>query len=743
MTSLTFSMNQQHTLSPFSSTNSSELRSRFETTLNDYEKRTGTNLVEHQLAIDLSSCATTDPIIFTLIKHLKTLKTFRVEDTAVIIKWVKQIARHLAAVSTQGVLGGEGSRVLSPPQNALLSAIGILVGTIDDTQVCGNYEMLLDLLRSIESFLRRLSANIKIPSTTAVTDMVVMILLELLSTLALATQQAKQGRLGKLGEKLLGEHEVEAVLQRLSQGGQHGTRTAATQTLDIIYGLIQNMKVLIDDGKASTDDIQYSLVIIQRLASDIIDKPKRDHLLKDIRTWLSPSDPSKCHNIMRKAHHGGTGTWFIEGDRFTEWKDNGSLLWIHGKPGSGKSVLCSTIIQEFIRMKEAGLASMGYFYFDRENTEMQDARGLVSSLLTQLSEQSEIYSDILSRLYSTHAMGSVQAGYSALLECLKDMLSIPGQSPIYFILDALDESPNCSDTPSARESVLEFIEWLMNLGYSHLRICVSSRMEADTRAVLQPLASQTVCIHEENGQIGDINNYINFFINSDMNTRRWKDEDKELVINKVSDEADGMFRLAFFRLYQLRRCHPEDIRRTLNEVPEKIIAQYEQLLEEIDEKKWKYAHRLFQCIAVAARPLHVSELAEFLALDVNLNELPVLVTGWRPKDAEYAILATCSSLIIFVNNDGSPVVQFSHASMKQFITSNRIAGSGGRVSRFYCPIGYVSIESSHTIVAQGCLAALLCLDDQVNKSSITNFPLATYASGTLPFMRRHTLFSST
>ncbi|KAI0292489.1 hypothetical protein B0F90DRAFT_1770261 [Multifurca ochricompacta] len=76
--------------------------------------------------------------------------------------------------------------------------------------------------------------------------MVVMILLELLSTLALATQQAKQGRLAKLGEKLLGEHEVEAVLQRLSQGGQQGARTAATQTLDIIYGLIQNMKVLID-----------------------------------------------------------------------------------------------------------------------------------------------------------------------------------------------------------------------------------------------------------------------------------------------------------------------------------------------------------------------------------------------------------------------------------------------------------------------------------------------------------------
>ncbi|KAI0292483.1 hypothetical protein B0F90DRAFT_277682 [Multifurca ochricompacta] len=117
---------------PLASTPSSDLRSLFQTTLYDYEKRTGTNLVEHQLAIDLSSCATTDSIIVTLRSNLQTLKTFRVEDTAVIIKWIKRIARHLAAVSTHGVLGGEGSRVLSTPESALLSAIGILVVPLDD-----------------------------------------------------------------------------------------------------------------------------------------------------------------------------------------------------------------------------------------------------------------------------------------------------------------------------------------------------------------------------------------------------------------------------------------------------------------------------------------------------------------------------------------------------------------------------------------------------------------------------------
>ncbi|KAI0292469.1 hypothetical protein B0F90DRAFT_277085 [Multifurca ochricompacta] len=335
-----------------------------------------------------------------------------------------------------------------PLENAILAAFGVLLSAIDDTQVSTNYEMLIDLFRSVESFLKRLTTCIKIPPTTAANKVVVKILLELLSTLALAIQQVKEGSLGKLGERLLGESDVETVLQNLGQVGQQGTRTAAAQTLEIIHGLVQNMKTLIDDGKASTDDIQYALVIVQRLASDIIDKSKRDQSLKDVRTWLSPSDPSKSHNIAREVYHTGTGTWFIQGNTFTEWKNTGSLLWIHGKPGSGKTVLCSTVIEEIIRMREAGmaLARLAYFYFDRKNTEKQDARALVSSLLVQLSEQSELYSDILSCLYSTHAAGSRQPGYNALLECLKDMLFVPGEGPIYIILDGLNESPRSPGT---------------------------------------------------------------------------------------------------------------------------------------------------------------------------------------------------------------------------------------------------------------------------------------------------------
>ncbi|KAI0292977.1 hypothetical protein B0F90DRAFT_1928377 [Multifurca ochricompacta] len=471
------------------------------------------------------------------------------------------------------------------------------------------------------------------------------------------------------------------------------------------------------------DNRPWVPVIVQRLATDIIDKSKRDQLVKDVQVWLSPTDPSESHNIARKAHHPGTAAWFIQGHTFSEWKKTGSLLWIHGKPGSGKSVLCSTIIQEIAKMREAGLASMAYFYFDFRDRAKQDSRGLLSSLLVQLCKQSDLCFDILSRLYSTHEGGSVQPSDDALLECLKDMLARPEQGPIYIILDGLDESPKSSGTPSKRESILELVEWLVNLRGSNLRICVSSCAETDIREVLQPLASQIVSLHDEMGHIEDINDYINFFAGSDLKMKKWRKEDKDFVINKLSQEAGGIFRWVFCQLDQLRRCLRESIRHTINEFPETLKEAYERILQDIDKKRWTRALHLFQFLAVASRPLRASELAEFLTWDFRPNQLPVFEAGWRPDDPEDALLSTCSSLIVIVNIDGSAVVQFSHFSVKQFLLSSRLAAATGGV-----PHPHLSLNGANITVAQVCLGLLLQLDGKVNKKSIADYPLAVYAA---------------
>jgi len=127
-----------------------------------------------------------------------------------------------------------------------------------------------------------------------------------------------------------------------------------------------------------------------------------------------------------------------------------------------------------------------------------------------------------------------------LKACLESMLTLRDQGPMFIVLDAIDECPNSAGTPSPRENVLELVEWLSELHHSHLSICVTSRPEADIEAVLQPLASHRVSLHDESGQKEDITNYIKWFINSDPKTRKWRKEDKELVIEKLSERADGM-----------------------------------------------------------------------------------------------------------------------------------------------------------------------------------------------------------
>ena len=200
----------------------------------------------------------------------------------------------------------------------------------------------------------------------------------------------------------------------------------------------------------------------------------------------------------------------------------------------------STIIEEVMRMNEAGLASVALFYFDFRDSSKQHVRGALSSLLTQLSAESDAFCGVLENLYSTHKAGSKEPSEDALRECLRNMLRLQDQGPIFIILDAIDECPNSAGTPSPREKVLRLVKWLSELQYPHFSICVTSRPEVDIEAILRPLASHTVSLHDESGQKEDIINYIKWFINSDPKTQRWRKEDKALVLERLSEGAEGM-----------------------------------------------------------------------------------------------------------------------------------------------------------------------------------------------------------
>ena len=200
----------------------------------------------------------------------------------------------------------------------------------------------------------------------------------------------------------------------------------------------------------------------------------------------------------------------------------------------------SAIIQEVERMQAAGLATMAYYYFDFRDVKKQDCDGLISSLILQLSSESDSCYNILSRLYSDNSRGIRKPSISALKKCLKDMLSLRGQGPIHIIVDALDECPNFPGRPSARDKVLDLIEELVDLKLPNVHICVASRPEMDIRLVLEELTTLKISLHDEIGQKEDIIRYIESVVHSDRSMRRWKEEDKQLVVDTLSDKSNGM-----------------------------------------------------------------------------------------------------------------------------------------------------------------------------------------------------------
>jgi ankyrin repeat protein len=183
------------------------------------------------------------------------------------------------------------------------------------------------------------------------------------------------------------------------------------------------------------------------------------------------------------------------------------------------------------------------------------------------------------------------------------------------------------------------------------------------------------------------------------------------------------FRWVSCQLEALRHCFPANLRHALMDFPKSLDETYMRILKEIKSANRKLAYRLFQCLVVAGRPLRVEELAEVLAFDFNGGGIPKLNAGWRWEDQQMAVLSACSSLVAVVVDNGSRVVQFSHFSVKEFLTSDRLANSMEEVSQFHIPI-----EPCHVILARACLGVLLHLDDCADKASIEKIPLLQYAA---------------
>ena len=174
----------------------------------------------------------------------------------------------------------------------------------------------------------------------------------------------------------------------------------------------------------------------------------------------------------------------------------------------------------------------------------------------------------------------------------------------------------------------------------------------------------------------------------------------------------------------MRHAIKSGIRVHLQELPYSLDQTYERVLEDINKNSQEHVRRLLHCLAVAIRPLRVEELAGILAFDFDTAQkgIPNFIEAWQPKDQIQAVL-TCLSLITIIHDGDFLVVQFSHPSVKEFLTSHRLATSNSHLSSYH-----ILPEHAHTILTQACLGLLLHLGDRRDNMIVKDYPLAEYAA---------------
>ncbi|KAH9953744.1 hypothetical protein BC827DRAFT_108662 [Russula dissimulans] len=443
--------------------------------------------------------------------------------------------------------------------------------------------------------------------------------------------------------------------------------------------------------------------------------------------WLSPPDPCINHWITHKARQVDTFQWLLKGDAYTDWKTDGSLFWIRGKSGAGKTFLISAIVDDLRPLFLQGSATLAYFYCDFRDLAKRSVRNAISSLLIQLAAQSDSRREVLQQLYASSGNGVQEPSDDSLLQCLRDTLSRPGQGTTYIVIDALDECLSSSTQPT-RDAV-RLIQALVTLGCNDLRIFATNHPEQDIHDALLPLSSHTYSLHETQEHIDDIVNYIKWRIQENSRMRRWRYEDRVSTWEVLSQKAAGAWQWVMCQLKFLPSCLPATVQTVLDWTDHTYDVTYGRVVKRVPNENWEHTHRMIQLLRVSVRPLLIDELSEILTIDYDTGTTPKYEAIWHPETPQQDIFTVCHNLVTTDWINGLKYVQFAHISVPEFFYSDRILYDvvPDRVRRFRC-----NIEESHWVATQTCIAALLHFDDKLPKpldrESVKLFTIASYAA---------------
>ncbi|KAH9044897.1 hypothetical protein EDB83DRAFT_2553853, partial [Lactarius deliciosus] len=336
---------------PQTPVSSSQFKSILDAALTEYKTKTGNDLTNHWLAKELQS-RDAEAVLNIIQSHAEAFDKFRNGDNK-LMKCIRSSVHVLYTISsTLGEIIGMALQA-HPPANLVFAGIRVLLAVAKDVQ--SSHDALVDLFERIQFFLKRLGVHTQISLTNDMVEILVKIVAEVLSILSIATKEMQQSRTKTYLKKLAGIKDIEDALKRLDSLTREEFQMAMAEVRMTLaqhkhdarkaYGTVQEIARNVDEMMYTVGKIKYN-----------VDEIMWIHIEQDIRQWFSSPDPTVNYNIACEAYHEGTAAWFFKGTIFEEWESIGSLLWIHGKPGSGKSILCTSIIKHLISLRDDGLA---------------------------------------------------------------------------------------------------------------------------------------------------------------------------------------------------------------------------------------------------------------------------------------------------------------------------------------------------------------------------------------------------
>ncbi|KAF8266834.1 hypothetical protein EI94DRAFT_1732104 [Lactarius quietus] len=428
-----------------SSSSSSNIHDIIEASLIKYEEQTKKDLRTHPLMAKLKPEAykSTAEILAAFRTQVEQFK----ESASGDVKLMKSLNPIVNVLYASSSAIGTGVGLVFSPANVIFASAGLLFSVAKN--VIASHDALVEIFDRIGHVFNRLEEYTSTSKMEVIKVIIVEIMVEVLKIFAIMTKEIKQRRAKRFFKDffktLIRRTDINDSLNRLDRLTQEEVEMVIAQVWKAIDSIAGGLGTTSGEVNGVSDE--HIKDGKERETHEDEEKQRRTiedgrRRVRKNRKWLSPPDPyaDQTQHIASHARRTGPGNWFFQGKISMEWKSESTTsfkwLWIHGKPGSGKSVLCSAIIQDIMALQHAGRATIAYFYFDFKDTNKQTVRNALRSLLTQLSACSGSYCDILSRVYTEHNNGTYQPDIEKMVECLTAPCICVRKLCFFFFLDA-------------------------------------------------------------------------------------------------------------------------------------------------------------------------------------------------------------------------------------------------------------------------------------------------------------------